>query len=66
MRKRPFSTKGKRASKCLGLIYSDVYGPINVQARGGYEYFITFFYDYSRFDYVYIMKHKFEAFEMFK
>ena len=37
-----------------------------IQARGGYEYFITFTDDYSRFGYVYLMKRKFETFEKFK
>ena len=36
------------------------------QAKGGYEYFITFIDDYSRYGYVYLMKRKSEAFEKFK
>ena len=36
------------------------------QARGGYEYFITFTDDYSRFGYVYLMKQKSKTFEKFK
>ena len=39
---------------------------MSIQARGGYEYFITFTDDYSRFSYVYLMKRKSEAFEKFK
>ena len=39
---------------------------MSTQARGGYEYFITFIDDYSRFGYVYLMKRKSEAFEKFK
>ena len=41
-------------------------GPMSTQARGGYEYFITFTDDYSRFGYVYLMKHKSKAFAKFK
>ena len=33
---------------------------------GGYKYFITFTDDHSRYGYVYLMQHKFEAFEKFK
>ena len=47
-------------------MHSDVCGPMSIQARGGYEYFITFTDDYSRFGYVYLMKWKFETFEKFK
>ena len=39
---------------------------MSTQAKGGYEYFITFTDDYSRYGYVYLMKWKFEAFEKFK
>jgi len=66
MTKRPFSSKGRRAKDLLELVYADVYGPINVRARGGYEYFITFTDDYSRYGYIYLMHRKSEAFEKFK
>ena len=39
---------------------------MSVQARGGYEYFITFTDDYSRYGYVYLMRHKSEAFDKFR
>ena len=66
MTKVPFNRKGERASDLLGLIHRDVCGPINTQARGGLQYFITFTDDYSRFGYVYLMRHKSEALEKFK
>ena len=66
MTKRPFSAKGVRATVPLELVHKDVYGPINVQARGGYEYFITFTNYYMRYSYVYPMCHKSEALENFK
>ena len=39
---------------------------MSIQERGGYEYFITFTDDYSRYGYVYLMKQKSEAFKKFK
>ena len=66
MTKRPFSAKGERAKEPLELVHSDVCGPLNVQARGGYEYFVTFIDDYSRYGYVYLMQRKSETFEKFK
>ena len=66
MTKRPFNAKGNRAKDLLELVHSDVCGPMSVQARGGYEYFITFTNDHSRFSYVYLMKQKSETFEKFK
>ena len=58
--------KGNRAKEPLELIHSDVCGPINIQARGGYEYFVTFTDDYSRYGHVYLMLKKSETFERFK
>ena len=39
---------------------------MSVEARGGYRYFLTFTYDLSRYEYIYLMKHKSETFEKFK
>ena len=66
MTKSPFKEKGERASDILGLIHTDVCGPMNISNIGGYYYFITFTDDLSRYGYVYLMKHKSESFEIFK
>ena len=62
MTKRPFSTKGKRSKEPLQLIHSYICGQLSVQDRGGYEYFITFIDDYSRYGYVYLMHKKYVDF----
>ena len=64
--KSPFTGNSEKASDLLGLIHTDVCGPINTTARGGYQYFITFTDDFSKYGYVYLMKHKSESFERFK
>ena len=66
MTKTPFTGKGERASDLLGLIHSDVCGRLNTLARMSYSYFITFTDDFSRYGFVYLMKHKSESFEKFK
>ena len=66
MTKRSFNAKGHRGNELLELVHSDVCGPMSIQVRGGYKYFITFTNDYSRFGYVYLMKRKSEPFEKFK
>ena len=66
MTKRSFTAKGVRVEGCLDLIQLDVCGPFSVHARGGYEYFITFTTNYSRYGYVYLMKKKFKALDKFK
>ena len=66
MTKRPFPLKGNRANDVLELIHSDLCGPMSVQARGGFEYFVTFTDDYSRYGYIYLLRRKSECFEKFK
>ena len=66
MTKRPFTIEGLRAEEPLRLIHSDVCGPFVTQARGGYEYYVTFIDDYSRYGHVYLMRRKSEIFEKFK
>ena len=66
MTKDPFTGHSERANELLDLIHTDVCGPLNSDARGGYKYFITFTDDFNRYGYVYLMRHKSESFEMFK
>ena len=66
MTKRLFNAKGRKAQELLELGHTDVCGPMSTQAKRGYEYFITFTDDYSRYGYVYLIKWKSEAFEKFK
>ena len=66
MTKSPFNKKGERTSDLLSLIHTDVCGPLSTQARGGFNYFVTFTDDFSRYGYVYLMKHKSETFDRFK
>ena len=66
MTKASFSKRGERASDLLGLIHTDVCGPMSTCTRNDYYYFITFSDDYSRYGYVYLMRHKSESFDEFK
>ena len=62
MTKAPFSGYSERASDLLGLIHTDVCGPISSISIGGYEYFITSTDDFSRHGYIYLMRYKSESF----
>jgi hypothetical protein len=44
-----------RVSDLLGLVYTDVCGPMSFVARGGFQYFITFSDDFSRYGYIYLI-----------
>ena len=58
MTKAPFAGHSERASELLGLIHIDVCGLISSIARGGYQYFITFTNQFSRYCYIYLLRHK--------
>ena len=49
MTKTPFSGTMERASDLLEIIHTYVCGPMSVEARGGYHYFLTFIDDLCRF-----------------
>ncbi|KAL0401862.1 UNVERIFIED_CONTAM: Transposon Ty2-B Gag-Pol polyprotein [Sesamum latifolium] len=64
--KKPFVGQSAIANSLLDLVHTDVCGPLNTPARGGYSYFITFTDDHSWYDYVYLTRYKSEAFGRFK
>ena len=66
MTKAPFKKSCKRENDLFELIHTDVCGPLSTNARGGFQYFITFTDDFSRYGYVYLIKYKSESFEKFK
>nr|GEX27016.1 hypothetical protein [Tanacetum cinerariifolium] len=52
MTKKPFSHKTEKVNDVLGLIHTDVCGPLRHVSKKGASYFITFTDDYSRYGYV--------------
>ncbi|GKC27562.1 retrotransposon protein, putative, ty1-copia subclass [Tanacetum coccineum] len=66
MTKKPFNNNIERATDLLGLIHTDVCGPFRHVSRKGASYFLTFTDDFSRYGYVYLLKHKHKVFETVK
>nr|GEZ95546.1 hypothetical protein [Tanacetum cinerariifolium] len=66
MARKPYSHQVERAKDLLGLIHTDVCGPFKIVSRQRASYFVTFTDDFSRYAYVYLLKHKHEVFETFK
>ncbi|GKB52110.1 zinc finger, CCHC-type containing protein, partial [Tanacetum coccineum] len=66
MARKPYSHQVERAKDLLGLIHTDVCGPFKIVSRQGASYFVTFTDDFSRYGYLYLLKHKYELFETFK
>ena len=55
-----------QATKVLGRVFSDICGPIENPSIEGYQYFITFTDDFSRYTHVGLCKSKDDAFTIFK
>ena len=57
MTKLSFKGKSECANGPLDLIHTDACCQMSTHARGGFIYFITFTNDFSRFEYLYLMKY---------
>nr|GEZ62064.1 hypothetical protein [Tanacetum cinerariifolium] len=66
MARKPYTHQVERVKELLGLIHTDVCGPFKIMSRQGANYLVTFTDDFSRYGYVYLLKHKHEVFETFK
>nr|GEY82667.1 hypothetical protein [Tanacetum cinerariifolium] len=66
MARKPYTHQVEKAKDLLGLIHTDVCGPFKIMSRQRASYFVTFTDDFSRYGYVYLLKHKHEVFETFK
>ena len=55
-----------KTTEKLGLVYSDVCGPTQVETPGGNKYFCTFIDDATRKTQVYLVKWKSEVFDAFR
>ncbi|KAL4576014.1 hypothetical protein LXL04_012102 [Taraxacum kok-saghyz] len=57
LHKLPFGANSFKATKPLELVYSDVWGPVQT-SNDGYAYYVIFVDFYSRYIWLYPMKHK--------
>ena len=55
-----------QASKPLELVHSDVWGPAPVTSSNDFQYYLFFVDEYSKFTWLYLLKHKFDALDIFK
>ena len=63
--KLPFSSFDTIYTQPLQLIHSDLWGPSPLQSFSGYYYYIHFVHAYSRFAWIYLLRHKSNAFQVF-
>jgi transposase InsO family protein len=55
-----------RATEPLGRVYSDVCGPMSTQSQEGYQYYMSITDDFSWYSWIFLLKHKSDAFTNFK
>jgi hypothetical protein len=60
----PFSLSSRVTTQPLEIIYSDVWGPAQISTSGR-TYYVNFIDTYSRFTWLYLLKHKSDVFAIF-
>ncbi|GJX20765.1 retrotransposon protein, putative, ty1-copia subclass [Tanacetum coccineum] len=66
MTKSPFTGTYERGEGLLDLVHTDVCRPFRSATKDGKRYYVTFTDNFSRYGYVYLIKHKSDTFELFK
>jgi len=54
----PFKTSSSHAKEILELVHTDVWGPAPIISSSGFKYYVHFIDDFSRFTWIYPLKHK--------
>lgn len=62
----PFNSVRTRAKRPLEIIHTDVCGPIDPSTHDNKKYFVTFIDDYTNYTMVYLLRAKYEVFEIIK
>jgi hypothetical protein len=56
----------KQSAGILEIIHTDIYSPFPIASMDGYDSFITFMDDYSRYGYIYPIKERSKTLDKFK
>jgi len=62
----PFKSPGQRQKEKLGLVHSDICGPMNKESLGGAKYFATFTDDYTRYTETVMLRQRSDVLTAFK
>jgi hypothetical protein len=58
--------EAKRSARVLEIIHTDICGPFPIKSVDGFDSFITFTDDFSRYGYIYPIKERSEVLDKFK
>lgn len=59
---QPFKSSSNREENILGLVHSDIYGPMSTESLGGAKYFVTFIDDCSRYTEAIMLRNRSDVF----
>ncbi|CAK9827078.1 Retrovirus-related Pol polyprotein from transposon TNT 1-94, partial [Anthophora retusa] len=63
---QPFKPSHNREKRILGLVHSDICGPMRIESLGGARYFVTFIDDSSRYIETAMLRNRSDVLEAFK
>jgi len=64
MHQLPYPKSTSVSTSPLELVFSDVWGPAPTSV-GRYQYYVSFIDDYSKFTWIYLLRHKLDVFQCF-
>ena len=61
-----FNNNDSFSQASFDLIHSNIWGPSPTATLGGSKYFVIFFYDFSRYTWIYLMHNRFELAQIYR
>ena len=65
MHQLSFPVSNKQVTAPFALVHSDLWGPAPVQSSAGFKYYVVFVDEFTKFTWVYLLKHKSDTFQVF-
>ncbi|CAK9833730.1 Retrovirus-related Pol polyprotein from transposon TNT 1-94 [Anthophora retusa] len=64
--RQPFKPSNRKSNEKLGLVHSDICGPMRTESIGGAKYFVTFIDDHTRYTETMMLRNKSDVLDAFR